>query len=120
MQTVFRVVAVTALVMLAACSARPKPENLEMLGQVEAAIAAAESQDAKTYAADHLAMARDKLARARNAIAEDEFSKAQRLSEQALLDARLAMYSADLAKTSALVSELERSNVVLRGELDLQ
>lgn len=87
------------------------------LARAEAGIEQAEQGGAGQYGALELQSARDKLERARAAVAAEEMRTAERLAEQAALDADLAAAMTRSGKAELAVKELENSIAVLREEI---
>jgi predicted nucleic acid-binding Zn-ribbon protein len=101
---------------LAACGATgERPER--DLARAEAGIRQAEQGGAGQYGALELQAARDKLSRARAAVDEGEMDVAQRLAEQAALDAELAAAKTRSRKADLAVQEVENSIAVLQEEM---
>lgn len=89
----------------------------EDLARAEAGIRHAAQGGAEQYGGLELQSARDKLERARGAVAEEEMATAERLAEQAALDADLAAAKTRSHKADLAVQELEDSIAVLREEI---
>lgn len=102
---------------LAACAGPGMPPTAQ-IADARTSLAQAESTGARDAAPLQLAAARDKLAKADAAMKAEQYPKAKDLYEEAQADAQLAdrMARATRAKTAA--SELARSNLLLREELD--
>ncbi len=72
------------------------------------------------FAALEVQKAREKLAMAQDAMREEDYEEAKRFSEQALVDAELAMAKADAGKAQHTARELERTIERLRDEAQFQ
>lgn len=108
-------IALSAL-LFAGCASKPQPPT-EQLQAAELAISTAEQARVADYASPELGEARDKLAAARNAVGKEEMGKAQRLAEQARVDAELATAKAAAAKAKAVNNELDKSIDTLKQEM---
>lgn len=101
---------------LSSCASIPPPH-----GEVaEATFAVSEAQEAEAsqYAPAELRSARKKLKAAESAMAEEDYEKARRLAEQALVDAQLAEAKAQAEIQRQGVEELRKSIEILRRELN--
>jgi hypothetical protein len=110
-------VAVALLGVLAACATPGDPPVAQIIG-ARASIAQAESAGAAEQAPVELLAAREKLGKAEAASRDKRFEPARRWSEQAMADADLAERKARAVKAQAAVTELARSNDLLRQELE--
>lgn len=108
--------AALAILTLAACAAPPPPPD-SALQAAEQAITSAERDKASEYASADLAAARDKLVKARAAIVAKEMVRAERLAQQAEVDAMLALAKTDEAKARVINQQTQQSLDVLRQEL---
>ena len=98
-----------------ACSTPTEPAK--DIGKAELAVKTAEQEKSAQEAAGlEMTMARDKLERAKTALRDDDYEKAERLAEEASLDAELARVKAESQSAQSAVVELERSIQSLRGE----
>ena len=111
-----RLTAALAILTLAACAAPPPPPD-SALQAAEQAITSAERDKASEYASADLAAARDKLVKARAAIVAEEMVRAERLAQQAEVDAMLALAKTDEAKSRVINQQTQQSLDVLRQEL---
>lgn len=102
--------------MLVACSSSPLSASAEML-RAERTIARAEQDRVGQYAASELAEARQKMQASRSALLLKDTVRADRLAEQASLDAELAMARADLAKANRVNEEMSANGVILQQEM---
>lgn len=107
------------LLVLAACASPGKPPAGEMAA-ARASIAEAESVGAVQQAPVDLLSAREKFGKAEAAIRDKRYVQAQRLAEEAQVDAEVAQQKARVVKAQATATELERSNQLLRQETERQ
>lgn len=105
-----------ATVLAAGCASIPAPT--EQLAVSRAAVANAGSADANEYAPIALKSAMDKMDAAQRAMAREENLVAQRLAEEAQVDAQLASATAGAAKAQLAARQLQEGNRVLRQEID--
>jgi hypothetical protein len=106
----------TAL-MLGACASKPKAPT-ESITAAEQSVAFADAAHAAEFAPVELAVARQKLSEARVQMEKDEMIYAERLANQAKLDAELATAKAEAAKAKKVNEELQKGNQILKEELD--
>ena len=104
------------LVMLSGACAGIAPTG--KMANLEYAINDAHKADAPTYAPLELRFAEDKYQAAKKAIADEEYEQAERLIDQALLDAQLAQEKALSAKAEKDAFEMRQSIEALQGEAD--
>lgn len=109
-------VAAAVLVGIAGCASTGERPERE-LAVAETNIQQAEQAGANQYAAQPLDSARDKLAAAQTAVAREEMHAAQRLAEEAAVDAELAGAMARNRKAEEAVEELNETIDVLREEI---
>jgi hypothetical protein len=88
------------------------------LSQAQLAIREADQSKASQHAPLELRKAREKLADAEKAMRSEEYVKARRLSEQALVDARLAEVKAESEIARQNAAELQKTIKSLRAELE--
>ncbi len=100
----------------AACGSTPE-RPVEDLARAEAGIRQAEQGGAERYGAMELQGARDKLERARTAADDGEMAEAERLAEEAALDADLAAAKTRSRKAQVAVRQVEDSIAMLREEI---
>jgi multidrug efflux pump subunit AcrA (membrane-fusion protein) len=103
--------------LLGACAAPVMLPSTQMTN-ARASIAQAESAGATQRAPVELLAARDKLARAEAAARAENFTLAERLSDQAQADAELAERKSRAVKAQTAADELAQSNTLLRQELE--
>lgn len=88
------------------------------MANLEYAINDAIKADAATYAPLELRFAQEKYQSAKNAIAEKEYKQAERLIDQAQLDAQLAQEKALSAKAEKDADEMREGIEALQNETD--
>ena len=115
---VFRGVLFPALGLLAvtACAPTMQPPTSEM-ALANSAVERASSAGAYDYAPLELKLARDKIEQAKAALQARDYTGAQRLLEQAELDAKLAESKSGTAKSQMAVDELQKSIEAIREEI---
>jgi len=107
-----------ALVLLGACASTPAPTR--SLDAARTAVTNAEKADAGRFAAAELGEARQKLALADAASAEKTTKSAlvaERLAEQAKVEAELAMARTEAAKAMAVNKEMSLGGDALNEEM---
>lgn len=102
---------------LAACGTKYPPPDSQVT-MATSAIGQAESMGAYESAPVELKAARDKLSQARQAMQAEDNLTAQRLAEQAMVDASLAQAKARTAKSQKAVEELKEGIRILQEEVD--
>lgn len=108
--------AATLLVVLGACASTPVPN--EQLALAEAAVQRASSTSTSESAPGELQIAIAKLAAARQAVVSKDHERAQRLAEQAQLDAQVAELHAQSVRSARAAQETQDAARVLREELN--
>lgn len=108
--------AVTGLLLLGACASAPQPPTAD-LQAAELAIANAERARVADYASVELSEARDKLTAARSAVQQEQMSRAQRLAQQARVDAELATARAEVAKARVVNEQMQKGTDTLKQEM---
>lgn len=98
------------------CSSMQPPTGT--VSQAQLAIREADQSKASQYAPLELRKAREKLNDAEKAMRSEEYLKARRLSEQALVDARLAAVKADSEIARENAAELQKTIKTLRAEAE--
>jgi hypothetical protein len=99
---------------LAACASTPIPN--EKIAVAKASVQRAEQSGAPEFAPVEMAAARDKLARAEKAATDREAEPANRLAEQAHVDAQLAEATAQQQRSHKAAVEFDASMQTLRSE----
>lgn len=111
----FTILAV-ALVAAAGCSGARRPTA--QMAKADLAIHDADKTDAPDLAPLELRHARDKYEQAKRALDDDEYDRARRLAEQAVVDAQLAQAKADSEKAQRSAKQTHDSIDSLRREAD--
>lgn len=107
---------VAALGALGACASHPAaPES--SLAAARTAIQSAERADAGHYAAGELTEARAEMASADSAVAARRMVQAERLADQARVEADLATARTGQIKSSTVNADMRRSNSTLVEEI---
>lgn len=113
-QAVTRLGPLAVAILMTACASMAPP--IEQIAVSKAAVNRAASAGSNEYAAVELKSAADKMTAAEAAMSTEDYLRAQRLAEEALVDARLAETKTGLAKAQLAVSNTRESNRVLREE----
>ena len=108
--------AIVLALALSACGTPRRP--IESVSKAEAAVQAADSGKAAEHAPLELDMAREKLARAEQALDDGDHERAQRLADQALVDALLADAKAQSQTSRENAQALQSSIQTLRQETE--
>jgi len=87
------------------------------MAKLESAITTARQAEAITYAPLELKFAEDKYKKAQAAVEEKEYEEANRLIDEALLDAQLAETQSLTAKAEKQAQEMRASIETLRNEV---
>jgi len=115
--TSLRLAAVLAgVLVLSACASAPQAPN-RSLQAAEQAIATAEQARVADYASLELSQAREKLAAARVAVQKEEMVIAERLADEALVEAQLATAKAGEAKAKKVNDDMKESTRTLILEM---
>lgn len=112
----FLMMPVAAVLIGAGCSSVQPPTGT--VSQAQLAIREADQSKASQHAPLELRKAREKLADAEKAMRNEEYVKARRLSEQALVDARLAEVKAESEIARQNAAELQKTIKSLRAEVE--
>lgn len=94
----------------------PKPDS--ELQAAESSVQQAESADARKFEPVLLNRAQNKVADARELIDREEYRKAERMLEQAAVDAQLAAARSETEKARRAVAEINRSIDELQDQLE--
>ncbi|HEU0201301.1 MAG TPA: DUF4398 domain-containing protein [Burkholderiaceae bacterium] len=105
--------ALAVCLLCASCATGPEPR--EELAAGRAAVEQAAAAGAKDLAPSEFAAANDKLNRAQAVAAQDPVT-ARRLAEEAQVDARLAIVTAESRRTQQASEELDQSIRALKEE----
>ena len=114
-----RAAAFLSLALLGACASTPPAPRAEM-AVAEAAVARANTTGTSDFAAGQLQIAITKLANARQAMGVEDHERAQRLAEQADVDAQVAELHAQAARSRKAAEESQEAARVLREEISRQ
>lgn len=98
--------------------ASPGVAPVEKISTVERAIQEARDSNATVSAPLELRHAEDKLKEAKVAMKEEEFEKARRLADEALIDANLAEATAHSEKAKKTAQEMHDDIDTLRREVE--
>jgi len=104
------------LLLLSGCASTPQPPT-QALQAAEMAITTAEQARVADYAAPELGEARQKLAAANAAVQAKNMTQAQRLAEQARVDAELAVARNDVGKAKIVNDEMKKSTDTIKTEM---
>jgi hypothetical protein len=98
--------------------ASPGVAPVEKISTVEKAIQEARDSNATVSAPLELRRAEDKLTEAKAAMKEEEFEKARRLADEALIDANLAEATARSEKAKKTTKAMSDDIDILRREIE--
>jgi hypothetical protein len=101
---------------VSACSSARPP--LESLSTAELAVRRADDRKTAQYAPLELRIAREKLDSAKQAMDAQDYDRARRLAEQALVDAQLAEVKASSESAHQAAQQIRRSIEALRREAE--
>jgi len=104
------------LLLLSACASEPVPPT-KALQAAELAITNAEQARVADYASPELGVARDKMAAANSAVLVQDMVLAERLANQARVEAELALAKAQMAKAKVVNDDMLKSNKSLKQEM---
>jgi len=107
---------VALVLLLGACASAPQPPTAA-LQAAQQAIDNADRARIADQASPELHEAREKLAAAHAAVEESRMHSAERLAQEARVDAELASATIDEAKSRAVNDEIIRSDAALRQEM---
>lgn len=99
-----------------ACAAKKMP--VENITSAEMAIKEAQESNASVNAPLELKIAIDRLNQAKAAMEQEEFDKARRLADEAMLDAQLAEARSRSEKAKKVAQETQNSIDTLRHEIE--
>jgi len=109
--------AAAALLLAAACASMPPPPVASM-NAARMAISNAERADASHYAGAELGEAREKFASAGAAVRSEDMVLADRLAQQARVQAELAFAKTQETKAAAVNEEMGRSTDAMMEEME--
>lgn len=98
------------------CAAKVAP--VESITGAAMAIKEAENANAGVHAPLELRLAEEKLNAAKQAVAREDYTEAQRLSDEALADAQLAEAKSRAEKSKVTAEEMRESIETLRHEIE--
>jgi hypothetical protein len=104
------------ILLAGACASTP-PAPTRSLDSARTAVTNAEKAEAGRYASNELAEARDKLASADSAVAGKNMLAAERLADQARVEAELASARTEAAKAAAVNKEMRLGGDALSEEM---
>ncbi|QKK03211.1 MAG: DUF4398 domain-containing protein [Pseudomonadota bacterium] len=111
----YSLTALMALALVAACATLPPDPTV--LDNARSAIAQAEAAGANEYAPLELRFAHDRLVAAEQALGDDREDEARRLSDQAEIEAQLALARTRAALARAELARKEREIEQIRADL---
>ncbi|WP_203301014.1 DUF4398 domain-containing protein [Marinobacter sediminum] len=109
-------VVATATLLVACAGPGPKPDS--ELQAAESSVQQAEAADARKFEPVLLNQAQNKVADARELMDQEQYRKAERLLEQATVDAQLAAARSETEKAQRAVAEINRSIDELQDQLE--
>lgn len=109
-------ITVIAVAFISACASVPPPT--EQVAISNEAVKYANSADVNEFAPMQLKSANEKMVLANTAMREKKYELARQLSEQAQVDAQLALEMTRAAKAQKAADALQEDNRVLRQEID--
>lgn len=109
-------VVATTTFLVACAGPGPKPDS--ELQAAESSVQQAEAADARKFEPVLLNQAQNKVADARELMDEEQYRKAERLLEQAAVDAQLAAARSETEKAQRAVAEINRSIDELQDQLE--
>lgn len=110
----FSALAIMAASLTACGSKAPKP--VSELALADSALQSAETSGAREYAPIELRVAREKKAAADTAMSKKKYIRAQRLTEQARVDAELARATSEAEKSRLALQEAQDNIEMIRDE----
>lgn len=109
-------VVATTTFLVACAGPGPKPDS--ELQAAESSVQQAEAADARKFEPVLLNQAQNKVADARELMDEEQYRKAERLLEEAAVDAQLAAARSETEKAQRAVAEINRSIDELQDQLE--
>lgn len=104
-----------SIVTISACASAPPPT--QAMQAAELAISNAEQARVADYASPELGEAREKLSAARDAIHQEKMVEAERLAEQARVNAELATAKSAVAKANTVNDEMKTGTETMKQEM---
>jgi hypothetical protein len=111
----FVIAALAAAAIAAGCASKP-PRPTEEMTRAQTLVDQAEQAGAQQYASAELTQARQKLQAADDASDKGKTDAAQRLANEATLDAQLAVAKTNAGKAQTAATEVSQSVETLRRE----
>lgn len=108
---------ILAALVLAGCASKGVAP-VESITGAELAVRSAAEGNATVHAPLELRIAEDKLNAAKQAVATEEYEKAKRLADEALVNARLAEEKSRAEKAKKSAEEMRESIETLRREIE--
>jgi hypothetical protein len=109
-------VSLASVILISACASVPPPT--EQMAVSKAALNDADSAGANEFAPVQLKSAMDKMQRAEQAMTAKDYPLANRLAEEAEVDAKLAALTARSVKAQKAAEAIQEDSRVLRNEID--
>jgi hypothetical protein len=106
-----------SVLLLAGCAAKVAPP-VENIANAELTIKEAEEGNAALYAPLELKIAEEKLEAAKQAMENEEYIKAKRLADEALIDAKLAAVKSQTKEARKMAEETRENVESLREEIE--
>ncbi|MDY0376571.1 MAG: DUF4398 domain-containing protein [Desulfobacterium sp.] len=104
-------------VFLGGCASKGVPP-VKNLSDADMAIKVAKDTNATINAPLEIRMAEEKLQKARESFKDEDYVAAQRLADEALIDAKLALERSQTKKTKEMESNLRESIETLQDEIN--
>ncbi|NJM91553.1 MAG: DUF4398 domain-containing protein [Rhodospirillaceae bacterium] len=115
MKVMSPVIALAATALVAGCASSPTAPR-EEVAAAELAVQQVQGTEAERYAPDDVRQAGNKLEAAKSAMLDEDYVKARRFAEQALIDAQVADVRADAARSGEVLAQSEESIEALERE----
>ena len=111
------IVLIFIAVILGGCASKGVPP-VKNLSDADMAIKMAKESNATINAPLNIRMAEEKLQKARESFENEDYIVAQRLADEALIDAKLAQEKSQTKKTKKMESDLRESIETLQNEIN--
>jgi hypothetical protein len=112
-----RLLAVGIIALFVSACASPPPPPQQALQAAESAIKNAEQARVADYASPELGVARTKLTAANAAVLREEMLLAERLAQQARVEAELALAKSQATKAQVVNDEMRKSTDSMKQEM---
>lgn len=112
-----RLLVIGVITLFVSACASPPPPPLQALQAAESAIKHAEQGRVAGYASPELGAARVKLSAANAAVQREDMLLAERLAQQAQVEAELALVKSQAAKAKVINDEMRKSTDSLKQEM---